>query len=157
MLDFENDSVLKILRSLGPINMSEFDDRLRLQKLAYLAQEMGAGDRYFYGWYVHGPYSPPLTSALYMCEEHDVFSSRPTLTKSESRVVSRLKSLLGRRISNPRKLELFASVWHLLPSHRATREDKETVLEVMSREKPHFKRSEVESALTAIIPFRKSL
>ena len=157
LIDFENDSVLKILRNLGPISMSEFNDRLRLQKLAYLAQELGAGDKYFYSWYTHGPYSSPLTSALYMGEEHDMFSSKPALTKSESGVVSRLKSLLGRGISKPRKLELFASVWYLLPSRRATGEDQETVLEVMCREKPYFRRSEVESALAAILDFRKSL
>ena len=140
-----------------PVTMSTFYDRLRLQKLAYLAQELGAGDRYFYSWYVHGPYSSPLTSALFLGEELGKFSSRPALTEGESAVVSRLKSLLGKKISNPSKLELFASIWYLLPPHRISAEDREMVLKVMCREKPHFTRRSVESALTTIIDFRKSL
>ncbi len=157
MIDYENDPVLRILRSLGPISMSIFYDRLRLQKLAYLAQELGAGPRYSYSWYVHGPYSSPLTSALFLGEELGKFSSKPILTADESAVVSRLKSLLGKKISDPSKLELFASIWYLLPSKRVSSDDRETVLEVMCKEKPYFTRRSVESALAAILNFRKSL
>ena len=149
--------MLRILRSLGPINLSTFRSRLRLQKLAYLAQEMGAGNRYFHSWYVHGPYSSPLTSTLFSGNDLDKFSSEPSLTENESRIVSLLKALMGKEISKPSKLELIASIWYLLPSHKISKEDQETVLEIMCREKPHFNRSEVVSALQTVINFKKSL
>ena len=157
MTDFEDDSVLRIVRSLGSINLSTFDDRLRLQKLAYLAQELGAGDKYFYSWYVRGPYSSPLTSALFLGDEQDKFISKPSLTKNESRIVSLLESLMGKEITKPLKLELFASIWYLLPSRRSSKEDQEAVLDIMCKEKPHFQRSEVKTALKAILDFKKSL
>ena len=153
-MDYKNDSVLRILRSMGPISMSEFDDRLRLQKLTYLAQELGAGNKYFYSWYAHGPYSSPLTTALFLGKKQNVFDSKPVLTEKESGIVSKLKSLLGRNIYKPSKLELFASVWYL---RKISRDDRATVLDVMRREKPHFTRRMVESALDATINFKKSL
>lgn len=155
-VDYEDDSVLRILQSLGPINMSTFDNRLRLQKLAYLAQELGAGNSYLYSWYVRGPYSSPLTSALFLGEDLGKFSFKPKLTKKESRVVSRLKSLMGKGIANPLRLELFASIWYLLPRGRISKKGLDEILEIMCREKPHFERNEVKSALKAIVDFRKS-
>ena len=157
LIDFENDSVLRILRSLGPINLSAFNDRLRLQKLAYLAQELGAGDKYFYSWYMRGPYSSPLASALFLGDEHDKFIAEPHLTEDESKTVSLLKSLMGKKITKPLKLELFASIWYLLPPNTPTKEDKDIVLDVMCKEKPHFKRPKVKSALETILDFKKSL
>ena len=155
MIDYENDSVLRIMRSFGPISLSNFDDRLRLQKLAYLAQELGAGNKYPYSWYVRGPYSSYLTSALFLGDEMDKFSSNPTLTKNESKVASQLKSLMGGDICKPLKLELFASIWYLLPSRKISKEDQKAVLEIMCREKPYFKKSEVKSTLKTIIDFKK--
>lgn len=154
MTDYENDPVLRILRNMGPINMSKFDDRLRLQKLAYLAQELGAGKRYFYSWYMHGPYSSPLTATLYVVEEQGMFPSAPILTKKESKIISQIRSLLGKNISKPRHLELFASIWYLC---KITKDDRDTILEAMCRKKPHFKRHTVESALDALLKFKKSL
>ena len=157
LTDYESDSVLRILRSFGPISLSTFDDRLRLQKLAYLAQELGAGGRYFYSWYVRGPYSSPLTDALFMGDELGKFSSKPTLREDESRVASRLRSLMGRYVHKPLKLELFASIWYLLPSRRILAGDRKEVLETMCRTKPHFGEREIESALETIVDFKKSL
>lgn len=158
MAYYENNSILKILRSFGPINLADFSDRLRLQKLAYLAQEMGAGDKYFYSWYVHGPYSSPLTSELFLGDRLGKFASEPpVLTENESKIVSQLKSLMGDEILNPHKLELFASIWYLLPSHKISKDDMEVVLDIMCTEKPHFSRDEVESAMKVIIDFKKSL
>lgn len=157
LIDYENDSVLKILSSIRPISMSTFNDRLRLQKLGYLAQELGAGDTYYYSWYAHGPYSSPLTTALFTGVKENLFTPKPTLTNNESKVISLLKSLLGRNISNASNLELFASIWYLLPFNKITEKDKEWVLEVMCKEKPHFTRQKVKETMAIILDFRKSL
>lgn len=152
-----NESVLRILRSLGPIRLDAFSDRLRLQKLAYLAQEMGADKKYSYSWYVYGPYSSSLTSALYSGVELDKFDSKPNLTEDEDKIASKLEMLLGKNISDPDKLEIFASVWYLLPATReATKKDQDTIIEVMHKKKPYFKNSDVCNALGTILSFRNT-
>ncbi len=157
MIESENDQVLRILRNLGPIKLDEFDDRLRLQKQAYLIQEIGATTKYTYSWYVHGPYSSSLTSALFLGDKIGKFDSKDKLRDGESRIVSRLKELLGRRISDPRQLELFASVWYLLPtSRRVSKDDREGIMTVMNREKPQFTSTRVRSALDTILGFKKT-
>ena len=62
---------------------------------------------------------------------------------------------MGEDICKPLKLELFASIWYLLPSQMISEEDQDAVLEIMCREKPHFESSEVESTLQTIIDFKK--
>ena len=154
---FEDDQVLRILRSLRPINLDTFPDRLILQKLAYLAQEMGAAKEYAYSWYVHGPYSSSLTSALFLGDELNEFNSTLALTQDESEVASKLKTLLGDKLTDPSTLELFASVWYLLSAlGRTSESDKDTVLAIMHKEKPHFKEPKVQSALDTILDFKKS-
>jgi len=56
---YEENSVLKILQHTGPINMELFRDRLRLQKIAYLSQELGTNAGFNFTFYHYGPYSPP--------------------------------------------------------------------------------------------------
>ncbi len=152
----ENDKVLRILRSMGPISLSRLVDRIRLQKLGYLAQELGAGGSYPYSWYIYGPYSPKLTAALYSGVESGRFDSAPDLVQDESGVVSRMKRLLGGEIPGHRTLELFASIWYMLPAGKESEMDKGHILSIMREEKPHFEPAEVESALDKIIDFRKA-
>ena len=150
-----DEPIFRILRSLGPIHLDTFSARLKLQKLAYLAQEMGAGKKYSYSWYVYGPYSSSLTSVLYLGVELGRFDSEPNLTKDEAEIVSKLKQLLDENISNPSKLEIFASVWYLLPTTRiASKKDQDTIIEIMHKKKPHFKDSDVRNALDIILNFR---
>ena len=153
-----DEPILRILRSLGPIHLDAFSARLKLQKLAYLAQEMGAGGKYSYSWYVHGPYSSSLTSVLYLGDELGKFDSEPNLTEGEVEIVSKLKQLLEENISKPSKLELFASVWYLLPTTRvASKKDQDTIIKIMHKKKPHFKDSDVRNALETILNFRDTI
>lgn len=42
--------------------IENFEQRLILQKLVYILQEFGVPLNYSFNWYMHGPYSPELTS-----------------------------------------------------------------------------------------------
>ena len=58
--------LVKYLKQLGiDIDVSTFSKRLILQKIVYFLQEAGNHLGYSFGWYIHGPYSPDLTSDLY--------------------------------------------------------------------------------------------
>lgn len=46
-------------------DVETFDDRLRMQKLVYLAGEFGLDHGYSYDMYLYGPYSPELANDYY--------------------------------------------------------------------------------------------
>ena len=153
--DFDYDSVLKILRSQGEINLDYFDERLRLQKLGYLAQELGANEGYPYSWYVRGPYSSTLTSCLFAGDDMGVFDDEVELNENENQIATLLGKLLGDKIHNPKTLELFASIWYLMPNRKLTNHDKENILKIIRKEKPHFNDNETKTTLNKIINFKE--
>jgi uncharacterized protein YwgA len=50
-------------------DITTVDDRKRVQKAIYLGQLAGVNLGYRFGWYVMGPYSPPLTRDYYRLAE----------------------------------------------------------------------------------------
>ena len=82
---------------------------------------------------------------------------KPVLTAKESTIITSLKSLLDKNIFNPLNLELFATIWYLLPHDTVSKYDKETVLKVMCTEKPYFTGQDVKFTMDKILKFRKSL
>lgn len=53
-----------VFQALG-VNKDSFEGRLMSQKKVFLLQELGINMGYSYNWYVHGPYSPDLTTYIY--------------------------------------------------------------------------------------------
>src|SRR2546428_7960302 len=98
---YDQNQVIRVLRSLGPINLDYFNDRLKLQKLGYLAQEFGAKGGFPYSWYIRGPYSSSLAGVLFMGVEVDAFRNGVSLSGEELEVVNKMQRLLGIRINNP--------------------------------------------------------
>jgi|APSaa5957512535_1039671.scaffolds.fasta_scaffold21076_2 uncharacterized protein YwgA len=147
-------SILKILRNFGEINLDQFNDRLRLQKLAYLAQNLGAADEYPFSWYIHGPYSSSLTSVLFEGEELGVFDDEVSLNAKEKHIVKNMENLLEENTCDPSTLELYASIWYLAPNRKLSEADKKHVTDLMIKEKPHFNEAQIKSALKKIISFR---
>ena len=62
-------SVLKRLRS-GKVDLLE--DRIRSQKIHYLAQQFGVVPSYSYNLYIRGPYSPDLACDLYQIKNNSI-------------------------------------------------------------------------------------
>ena len=151
----EPESVLKIMRSIGPISMSKFNDRLYMQKLAYLVQEIQANEAHVFSWYVRGPYSPTMTEQLFYHWERGTYDRAPRLDDSEASVRDKVHELLGDKIRDPLALELFASLWYLMPAAKISKEVHDNIIKTMCMEKPHFSRSQIQEALAKIIALRK--
>jgi uncharacterized protein YwgA len=101
--------VYSILRKLGAGNVATFNDRLKSQKVQYLAQAFGVSPNYSFSLYVHGPYSPALTHDLFVMHEKkvspDLSDFIPDALKEK---FERLKNFLSGK-SN-RDLELIATL-----------------------------------------------
>lgn len=151
---YDENRTLRILRNLGPISIDSFDGRLRLQKLAFLIQEMGTGGPFAYYWYIRGPYSPSLTQMLYSGDELGAYEDVPELTVSERGTARKVQALMGNDIDDPSRLELYASVLYLAPDRPLSEEDKSSIVGRMQKEKPHFDPGDVEAALARIEMFR---
>lgn len=151
---YDENRTLRILRNLGPISIDRFGDRLRLQKLAFLIQELGTGGPFAYYWYIRGPYSPLLTQMLYSGDELGAYEIVPELTASEWGTARKAQALMGDGIDDPTQLELYASVWYLAPDRVLSAEDKDSIVARMGEEKPHFGAGAVGAALARIEKFR---
>jgi len=93
-------SMLRILNVLTNVSVDDFNDRLRLQKIVYLAREIGFDCGFAFDWYVRGPYSPSLTRMLYSANELGTLRiDYVELSHHERSVAENLKRLLGDRKS----------------------------------------------------------
>ena len=153
--EFDYDSLLRVLRSFGEINLDYFSERLRLQKLGYLAQKLGVNEGYPYSWYIHGPYSSALTSVLFMGDEMGIFEKDIELNDNEKNTAKLLRSLLDSEVNDPNFLELYASIWYLMPKGEFSEEMKKSIIDIMCKEKPQFSGPEIKTALEKIISFRQ--
>jgi uncharacterized protein YwgA len=70
--------------------LDSFDDKLIIQKTGYIAQIMGIGWNYDYGWYVRGVYSSKLTVDLYEQKGKDV---RYEPTESDKKIMEKIRPL----------------------------------------------------------------
>ncbi|RHP50092.1 hypothetical protein DWZ37_09725 [Clostridiaceae bacterium AF31-3BH] len=55
------------LRELNCFDISTLDARIIVQKKIYLTEKLGINLGYDFSWYIHGPYCPQLTEAVYEC------------------------------------------------------------------------------------------
>ncbi len=155
---YRENPIIRIANVLTNVSIDDFDSRLKLQKIGFLAQELGAHTGFAFNWYRRGPYSPSLTRMLYSAEELGMLRiDNVELTASEKKIVRHLRELLGRDINDSRTLELFASVWYFLPNSGPSKRDKERIVEVLVENKPQFERHELLEALERIIAFREKM
>ena len=147
---------LNILESFGPIRIDEFDDRLRMQKLAFLIQAVGGYRSFGYYWQMRGPDSPALARELYFWCDYDDPPGRASITEEDQRIADRVRSLVHGRIDDPLTLELYAAVWFITPKAGLDEGDRKSIIETMRCAKPHFKKEQVAAALAEIEEFRKS-
>jgi len=155
---YQENPIIRIANVLTNVSIDDFNSRLKLQKIGFLAQELGARTGFAFNWYRRGPYSPSLTRMLYSAEDLGMLRiDNVELTTSEKRILRHLRELLGRGVDDPRTLELFASVWYFLPNSIPSRRDKERLVEVLVENKPQFERRELLEALNRIISFREKM
>lgn len=147
---------LGILESFGPISLDRFDDRLRMQKLAFLIQGVGGYHAFAYYWHVRGPYSPDLTRVLFSRRGDDgAPGGGGGLAGPDRELAGRVRSLVHGRVDDALELELYASVWYLAPEGDLPEADRRSIIDTMEWAKPHFKRERVAGALAEIEAFRR--
>ena len=146
---------MRVLGSLCPLRLDRFDDRLRMQMLAFLIQEVGGCGDFAYYWYVRGPYSPALTRVLFSDREAQPARGAPRLSEAERELADEVRSLVHGRVDDSLWLELYASVWYLTPRRRLRKSDRESIATTMRRTKPHFTEEQVAATLGEIESFRK--
>jgi uncharacterized protein YwgA len=151
----QENPIIRIANALVSVSIDDFDSRLKLQKIGFLAQEMGADIGFTFNWYRRGPYSPSLTRTLYSAEELGLLKiTNPQLSAPERKIANDLRELLGGDLENPKALELIASVWYLIPGIPQQEEDKEHALDVLVEQKPQFTRDELREGLDRVVAFR---
>lgn len=147
MDEYQEEKILcKILDLLGfdGIDMTDFDNRLKYQKLMFLVQNYGLSLGYGYNWYVRGPYSPSLTQNLFKIQNNSqIFKSGKTLTlQNEEAIVKRIRdirTLLGKDIEDPIFLEVLASLVYLKKS--SIRKDCSSLQERLLMLKPRLRQT----------------
>lgn len=147
---------LNILESFGPIRIDEFDDRLCMQKLAFLIQAVGGYRSFGYYWQGRGPHSPALSREMRFWRDYDDPPGRAPITEDDRRIADRVRSLVHGRIDDPLTLELYAAVWYITPTAGLDEGDRKSIIETMRCAKPHFKEEQVAAALAEIEEFRRS-
>ncbi|MBU6427105.1 hypothetical protein KGQ27_02585 [Patescibacteria group bacterium] len=97
-----------VLKRLGAGNVGTFDERLKSQKIQYLAQVFGVSPAYHYSLYIHGPYSPSFASDLFTihAEKHNPDVSDFIADELKEKFSSLSEFVIGK--SN-RQLELIAT------------------------------------------------
>ena len=147
-------STIRILNKLTSVSLDNFEDRLKLQKLVYLARKMGYNLGYSFSWYARGPYSPSLTRMLFSANDHNLLVlDEAHLNDEETKIVYRLRKFLQDDIEKPKMLELLASIWYFLREKSYTHNEKNKLIDVIVRKKSKYNREEVKKAFNRIQRF----
>lgn len=128
--------------------LEHISDRIKLQKLVYLAEVFGVDAGFTFTWYVHGPYSPDLTKVAF--EEVSGRSSGITESQTNIKKMQKLKEFLGQDIESSDKLELVASLHYVLAIAKKTGSSEKEALDLFYDEKPHFPEKQVKEYLPKV-------
>lgn len=127
-----------IVKSLDNFSMDDFEGRLILQKSVYLLQAFGIYRGYNFSWYIHGPYSPKLTSDGFLLQK--IYGILPAGSFKSSTVQSKFARFLDfmkDKKTDPDRLEILASI-HFL-KNMDKRMSKKAILKKVEEKQPYFK------------------
>lgn len=149
------DNFQKIMQAFEALNgkeldMKEYENRLRLQKIVYLLQTAGLklGDYQFY-WYIRGPYSPALTKYIFESLERPAETHKNAgQGTTEKKVVETLKAALKDELRDVKKLELLGSLVFIRNDENIR--DKTELLERMYSRKPWYPKEEIAAQIEKI-------
>ncbi len=133
--------VYTILKRLGAGLLNTFDDRIRNQKIQYLAQVFKVSPIYDFSLYVRGPYSPDLTHDLYEVEKikESIQTENFSLETLEDRF-SNLKSFIKNK--STRELELIATLhWFMNVLRYSIKEVETEMIRLKSITNDEFKKT----------------
>jgi uncharacterized protein YwgA len=144
-----------VLSELGmKPTMQSFEERLVLQKVVYLAQQMGVTLGYHFSWYLRGPYSKDLTADAFSNLTNSAPEGWILDTKTKEKL-NKVKSIVGNiedPKSLPRELEKLASVLFVIKTGQAT--ESESITSRMKAAGKDFNQQEVDDAIRTLREFR---
>ena len=130
-----------ILKGLQIKKYNTFNDRLMCQKKIYLLQELGVKLKYDYNWYIHGPYSPTLTSYMYnnldVLNQFD-YEDKQLKKEAENKIniVNEISRQCCKDLDLPSWYELIASIIYIRKNW--TEEVTGSVYNTLIKYKPKF-------------------
>ncbi len=111
-----------VLKRLGSGEVDTFEQRLRSQKIQYLAQVFGISPTYGFNLYIWGPYSPSLAKDLFALQDNKVQVRQEPFTPQE--LEDRFTKAEGFiKKQNTRQLELTTTLHWLKIAARLPGED----------------------------------
>lgn len=137
-----------------PLNVHTFNDRLILQKSAYLLQMSGIHMGYRFRWYLRGPYSPDMTAGAFGIVNEGQYGQEELqgwhLDKESAERARKLRPLLNRKGESKsgqvQRLELLASVLFLIKTEQAKLGDPEGTSRILKKNEKHYNAEEVRAA-----------
>lgn len=136
---------------LGASDVDSFTGRKRIQKVFYLLKQFGADLPFGYTWYLHGPYSPELTSTLFSGTDQSL-ASDIQIDKSVLQNVNNLRNFLADDFYSVDALELIVSLIYLIKhGPKQGYDTKQEIIQFLMMKKPQFSREEVEKAWNKIV------
>lgn len=123
------------------LDLDDFDQKLIVQKIVYIAQKMGVKFDYEFGWWVRGVYSSPLTVDLYDINEQEL---NYTPTRFEEIFAEKLLNVAGAFKNKVRAFEIVSTVVYA-QEHKGMKDEKK-ISEFIKSEKPWFTDEEIEVA-----------
>jgi len=138
-----------------PLSVKTFNERLILQKSAYLLQAAGIHFTYRFRWYIRGPYSSEMTAGAFGIVNEGEYGERELqgwkLDEQSSARARNLQPLLHRegeaKADQARRLELLASALFLFKTEQAKPSDPEGTSKILKKNDKDFDTSEVKAAV----------
>ena len=136
------------LRDLKCQTIDTVDERILSQKKVYLAQELGVPLGFEYSWYLHGPYSPALTTATYQIISEGFSVADGKKLKPQYQAVIDCVNLLEQETS---RVRLNAVHWYELVAavaywYNKGMTDKAAIIRKINMCKPEFSSAQIEAA-----------
>ena len=98
----------------APIEMGTLDERIRVQKITYLAQSYGIDLGYKFSWYIRGPYSKSVTTAGFEIYENNIDINQIQATQElDQERVERFREFITPHVNDTLWLEIAGSAIYL--------------------------------------------
>ena len=121
-----------VKRVYPDFDMTNFSDRLKLQKIIYLIQESGIGLGYNFRLYLHGPYSTRLAKDGFNMPQMQECSKLKFESADAENILVTLISTLGRTKDEQDSMEIIASL-HLFHKLFPEKSDVELIQAVKDK------------------------
>lgn len=127
------------------LNMTDYRDRLIVQKMAYMLKLITKTIDYQFTWYVRGPYSPMLTREAFRFDGGSPAGGYE-FDGSEEHAIETIRGLFD--VGDEKLWELYASVLYMMNENGIR--DKDRLVFTIHSLKPWFSEEQIGEAFTGI-------